>query len=147
MIRRQLFCSVAIVERIRPPPHLSFPTWTSTNRRRFRSNHRAGFDDVSLPRQAIGRLEDYPTWGALDRNGGGGVCRLGSFCRNMPRYRRVGAESSSNNLCTTLYTLFLYGVHHLCRFAAQKVIPNTAISTFLLLYIYKYMRLRIQVRK
>ena len=49
-IRRQLFCGAAIVERIRTPssPHLSFPTWTSTNRRRLRSNQRAGFDDVSL---------------------------------------------------------------------------------------------------
>jgi len=66
-IRRQLVCCVAIVERKGAPYpllHLSFPTWTSTQ-----SQSR-----ISLPRQAIGRLEDLlsvigwrSTWG---RRGG-----------------------------------------------------------------------------
>ena len=44
---------------------------TSPSPRGPPSNHRAGFNNLSLPRQAIGQLEDFPTWGALDRNGGG----------------------------------------------------------------------------
>ena len=75
-------------------------TPTSPSPRGPPSNHRAGFHSLSLPRQAIGWLEDFPMWGARDRNGGGGrVVMLGSFCRNTPHNRRVGAESSSNNLC------------------------------------------------
>ena len=68
-IRRQLFCSSAIVERIRTPS----PPPNSPSPRGPPPNHRAGFDDLILPRQAIGRFEDSSTWGALDWNGGGEV--------------------------------------------------------------------------
>ena len=103
--RRQLFWSTTCRENKNPlPPHLSFPTCTSIQSQRGdpQADQWPGVEVKSC--SVIGWMS---TWGRRGGAGGRGLL----FSRQLPRNRRAGAESSSNNPCTTLYTLFLYDLN------------------------------------